>query len=447
MTEGGNKAVASEEDDEAQVQGEKKPMHECVLANAIQPEYHLENVSDDWMNSLLADLKTLKPLQIPSDGGMNRERTLGSAFMFTLSDDMASMYTREARVLWTFFQKQYSTTFGECDVSAEYKGKFEKIVFHIEGVTTALPSMMGATEESAAINTARRKKVISLPPESAHGVLFKRMIDHAHELLLSMGVDCVNKPVFDVTLNASTCSTMPHWDEPNHNGPGDFIVNFSLVAEGLLAFLHGEMNTGRSLYLPRDCVYGFSGKLRKRYTHSVWRRSLPPKHSITEALKDPATADDVRFVFTVRLGVEGESAVAEDYAFWEAVECKANRGEECRRPIPPTAKSWIMDGVATEFKNAWLVPLLRNKTTEVPAMSFLRCVVGKELREFRILAVGTLEHVNAKKTRHDASALVQHASVGTRTSWSEPVWILAYHLSGHRLAKMPQGDRKRAQGT
>ena len=90
--------------------------------------------------------------------------------------------------------------------------------------------------------------MISLPPESAHGVLFKRIIDDTHEMLLSMGVDFVNKPVYDVTLNVSTYSTMSHWDESNH---------------------HDEMNTGRSLYLSRDCVYGFSGKLRKRYTHSV----------------------------------------------------------------------------------------------------------------------------------------------------------------------------------
>ena len=115
--------------------------------------------------------------------------------------------------------------------------------------------------------------------------------------------------------------------------------------------------------------------------------------------------------------------------------------------MPPLAKTWTMDGVTTEFKNVWLVSLLRNKTTEVPTMSFLRCVVEKELREFHILAVGTLEHVNSKKTHHDASALVKHATVETRRSWSEPVWILAYHLTGLRLAKMPQGDRKRAQGT
>ena len=107
------------------------------------------------MNSLLSDLKTLKSLRIHSEGGMNKEKTLASVFMFTLTVEVASMYTREARVLWTFFQNQYNTTFGERDVDAKYKVKFKKIVFHIEGVTTVFPSMMGPKEESAPTNTTR----------------------------------------------------------------------------------------------------------------------------------------------------------------------------------------------------------------------------------------------------------------------------------------------------
>jgi hypothetical protein len=177
------------------------------------------------------------------------------------------------------------------------KDYIQKIILHVEGVTTPFHVMHGQDENySKTEENARRNKVLQLGTDSTYVPIFAKLAALGRKMLTDSGVDLDTTTLYDITLNISTCAVPPHVDEPNREGCGAYIVNFP-TEDALISFEsawndeeHKAKHTlqdGYVLKCKAGEYYGFSDAARLTHMHAVHRKmaQLFPISSVN--LNDP----------------------------------------------------------------------------------------------------------------------------------------------------------------